>query len=163
MRNIQNLKSLVSKPSSPLSFRENLAALKSTVTDIAPTEKKSKLWEAYVKTTDTLTILFPLWTVLFAGLALVRPESFAWFTTKYFTASLGILMLSMGITLTLDDFKRVAQQPLAVIVGFVLCYGLCPFLGIALGQAFKLPMDLVAGACDMVELSYLYPFYFIIC
>jgi len=107
--------------------------------------KSSGLWELYTKTMDTVTTLFPLWTVLFAGLALKRPEAFAWFTTKYFTATLGALMLSMGITLTVDDFKRVAQQPLAVIVGFILCYGLCPLLGVGLGQAFNLPTDLVAG------------------
>ena len=90
-------------------------------------------------------MLFPLWTVLFAGLALVRPSSFAWFTTKYFTARLGILMLSMGITLTVADFERVAQQPTAVLVGFALCYVLCPILGISLGKLFNLPLDLVAG------------------
>ena len=50
---------------------------------------QGKLWKTYLKTTETLTTLFPLWTVLFAGLALVRPQSFAWFTTKYFTAFLG--------------------------------------------------------------------------
>ena len=54
-----------------------------------PNNGGNKLWNAYVKTTDVLTTLFPVWTVLFAGLALKRPESFAWFTTKYFTASLG--------------------------------------------------------------------------
>lgn len=105
----------------------------------------SSLWQTYLKTTDLLTTLFPLWTVLFAGLALARPESFAWFSTKYFTASLGALMLSMGITLTVDDFVRVGKEPLAVIVGFLLCYGLCPVLGVALGKAFGLPIDLVAG------------------
>ena len=106
---------------------------------------KSSLWDMYVKTTDVLTTLFPLWTVLFAGLALLRPQSFDWFTTKYFTGTLGALMLSMGITLTPDDFKRVATQPGAVIVGFLLCYVLCPALGLGLGQAFNLPVDLVAG------------------
>jgi bile acid:Na+ symporter, BASS family len=111
-----------------------------------PTEKPvSALWKLYLKTTDTLTVLFPLWTVLFAGLALFRPESFAWFSTKYFTATLGALMLSMGITLTPDDFTRVAQQPYAVIVGFILCYVMCPLLGLGLGQSFKLPIDLIAG------------------
>jgi hypothetical protein len=50
----------------------------------------NKLWSAYLKTTDTLTTLFPLWTVLFAGLALTKPESFAWFSTKYFTGFLGM-------------------------------------------------------------------------
>lgn len=54
-------------------------------------------------------------------------------------------MLSMGITLTPADFVRVAQEPAAVVIGFLLCYILCPALGLALGKGFKLPMDLVAG------------------
>lgn len=54
-------------------------------------------------------------------------------------------MLSMGITLTPQDFVRVAQEPLAVIWGFLLCYVLCPALGIGLGKAFNLPLDLIAG------------------
>jgi bile acid:Na+ symporter, BASS family len=107
--------------------------------------KSNKLWDAYIKATDVLTTLFPVWTVLFAGLALVRPESFNWFTTNYFTGTLGLLMLSMGITLTPADFTRVAQQPAAVIVGFLLCYILCPALGWGLGKAFNLPVDLIAG------------------
>ena len=110
-----------------------------------PAVKTSKAWDLYIKTTDILTTLFPLWTVLFAGLALLRPESFAWFTTSYFTGTLGALMLSMGITLTPDDFTRVGKQPGAVILGFILCYVLCPALGFALGKAFNLPVDLVAG------------------
>ena len=51
----------------------------------------------------------------------------------------------MGITLTADDFTRVAKEPGAVIVGFILCYGMCPVLGLALGKAFNLPAELIAG------------------
>jgi BASS family bile acid:Na+ symporter len=58
---------------------------------------------------------------------------------------LGALMLSMGITLTLDDFIRVGKEPGAVIIGFLLCYLLCPALGFALGKAFNLPLDLISG------------------
>jgi BASS family bile acid:Na+ symporter len=115
----------------------------SSATAVEPA--KNPAWEAYIKITDTLTVLFPLWTVLFAGLALVRPSSFSWFSTKYFTASLGALMLSMGITLTAADFQRVAQQPGPVAIGFILCYVLCPALGFFLGKAFNLPLDLIAG------------------
>jgi len=104
-----------------------------------------KAWKTYLKTTDTLTTLFPVWTVLFAGIALLKPSTFAWFSTKYFTASLGALMLSMGITLTLDDFIRVGKEPGAVVIGFLLCYVLCPALGFALGKAFNLPLDLISG------------------
>lgn len=134
-------------------FRLELSSEPMQTMDIAKTPQQeasvapgsSPLWTAYVSTMDTLTTLFPLWTVVFAGVALQRPEAFEWFGTKYFTACLATLMLSMGITLTPADFVRVVQQPLAVIVGFVLCYVLCPALGIWLGNAFKLPLDLVAG------------------
>jgi len=111
----------------------------------APAPKNSKAWDLYIKSTDVLTTLFPLWTILFAGLALTKPEKFAWFTTKYFTGTLGALMLSMGITLTPEDFSRVGKQPGVVILGFLLCYVLCPALGFGLGKAFNLPVDLIAG------------------
>ena len=71
--------------------------------------------------------------------------TFIRFTTNYFTGFLAALMLSMGITLTPDDFIRVTQQPGCVIIGFVLCYILCPALGLGLGKAFNLPIDLIAG------------------
>lgn len=116
-----------------------------TTTTTAKSDKKFDLWSAYLKTTDVLTSLFPLWTVIFAGWALKRPADFAFFTTKYFTAALAILMLSMGITLTPNDFLAAFKQPGPVIVGFLLCYGLMPALGLILGRAFKLPMDLIAG------------------
>lgn len=103
----------------------------------------------YTKVMDKITVLFPVWTVMSAIWALQRPGDFAWFTTKYFTAFLGALMLSMGITLTTDDFVRVAKEPLAVLVGFALCYGLMPALGLGLGKAFNLPVDLLSG-CVLV-------------
>lgn len=130
---------------SPLYMADSGAAVLPNVTPPAPAAKNSKAWDLYIKSTDVLTTLFPLWTILFAGLALTKPESFAWFTTKYFTGTLGALMLSMGITLTPDDFTRVGKQPGAVIVGFILCYVLCPALGFGLGKAFNLPVDLIAG------------------
>lgn len=121
------------------------ALASSTSSSGVPVTKKSNLWDAYLKATDVLTTLFPLWTVIFATWALKKPTAFAWFSTKYFTASLAILMLSMGITLTPKDFKDAINQPGPVIIGFLLCYVLCPALGFGLGKAFKLPMDLIAG------------------
>ena len=47
-----------------------------------------KIFEVYEKTANVATTLFPVWTVLFTGIALKSPESFAWFTTEYFTAGL---------------------------------------------------------------------------
>ncbi len=58
---------------------------------------------------------------------------------------IGILMLSMGITLKPSDFLRVAKKPLGLVVGFLLCYGLCPLLAVALCKMFQLPQDLATG------------------
>jgi bile acid:Na+ symporter, BASS family len=54
-------------------------------------------------------------------------------------------MLSMGITLTVDDFKAVAKQPVPTIVQFALCYGMMPFLALGLGKLMGLSAPLVAG------------------
>jgi len=104
-----------------------------------------KLFDAYVKTADVATTLFPLWTILFTGLALKSPASFEWFTTEYFTAALAALMLSMGITLTPKDFIEVSKQPAAVGMQFTLCYAMMPLLALALGKVFGMSPALLAG------------------
>lgn len=93
----------------------------------------------------TATTLFPLWTVLFTGIALKSPSSFAWFNTNYFTAALAILMLSMGITLSPSDFVKVSARPNSVVMQFSLCYAMMPLLAFGLGKAFALEPSLLAG------------------
>jgi bile acid:Na+ symporter, BASS family len=104
-----------------------------------------KIFDGYVKTANFATTLFPLWTVLFTGVALKSPDSFAWFTTEYFTGALAALMLSMGITLTPKDFVKVAARPNAVFIQFALCYAMMPVLALGLGKAFGLDPALLAG------------------
>ena len=103
------------------------------------------MFEGYERAANVATTLFPLWTVLFTAVALKSPSSFEWFTTDYFTAALAALMLSMGITLTPDDFVQVAQEPVSVFMQFALCYGMMPLLAMALGQAFGIDKALLAG------------------
>lgn len=105
----------------------------------------TKVFKAYEKSANIATNLFPVWTVLFTAIALKQPQKFAWFTTKYFTAALAALMLSMGITLTVDDFKAVAAQPVPTVVQFALCYGMMPVLALGLGKLMGLSAPLVAG------------------
>mmetsp|Transcript_16253 Transcript_16253/g.23141 ORF Transcript_16253/g.23141 Transcript_16253/m.23141 type:complete len:414 (+) Transcript_16253:110-1351(+) len=105
----------------------------------------TKIFNAYTKTASLATTLFPLWTVIFTGIALKSPSSFSWFTTEYFTGALAALMLSMGITLTPADFAKVASRPNAVLMQFSLCYAMMPVLALALGKAFALDPSLIAG------------------
>ena len=54
-------------------------------------------------------------------------------------------MLSMGITLTVDDFKRVLQRPGVMIAGFIGCYGLMPAMALGLSKVLGLPATMTAG------------------
>ena len=45
--------------------------------------------------------------MLGASVGITNPQALAWFKPDMFTYSLGFLMLSMGLTLTIDDFKMV--------------------------------------------------------
>ena len=105
----------------------------------------TKIFNAYVKTASVATTLFPLWTVIFSAAALKSPASFAWFTTEYFTAALAALMLSMGITLTPQDFIDVMKEPVSVAMQFSLCYAMMPALALALGKLFGLDSAMLAG------------------
>lgn len=46
--------------------------------------------------------LFPLWLIIAALAAIIRPQLFLWFQKDYVTAGLAITMLSMGTSLTLE-------------------------------------------------------------
>ena len=133
---------------SPILFKIFKAETTAAASEEGGAEEKStgsKLFNAYVKTAGVATTLFPLWTVLFTGAALSSPQSFAWFTTEYFTAALAALMLSMGITLTPQDFLDVLKEPASVAMQFTLCYAMMPLLALGLGKFFGLDPAMLAG------------------
>lgn len=50
-----------------------------------------------------------------AAVGISRPSALMWFKPSQFTYALGFLMLSMGLTLTVDDFKQVLSDHLDVL------------------------------------------------
>lgn len=54
-----------------------------------PRELVSRRRRILIDVAEKLTTLFPVWTVLFATLGVFKPSLFSFFTTDYFTASLG--------------------------------------------------------------------------
>ncbi len=88
---------------------------------------------------------FP-WIVLSAScLALNHPPLFTWFSGNWITLGLGGIMLGMGLTLRLDDFRRVTHTPRWVMTGLFLQFTVMPFLGWLLGKAFNLPPFFAVG------------------
>lgn len=59
--------------------------------------------------------------------------------------ALGIIMLGLGMGLTLDDFRRVARYPRAVLTGLILQVLILPAVAFALALAFGLPPELAVG------------------
>lgn len=106
---------------------------------------KKTAMEQFSAFSDAFSNLFPVWTLSVAILGLLAPGSFSGISTSYFTGLLAALMLSMGITLTIDDFKRVLEKPAIMFFGFVGCYGLMPAMALGLAKVFGLSPALTAG------------------
>lgn len=66
-------------------------------------------------------------------------------TAIFLPLALGIIMLGMGMTLTLADFKRVFVYPKAVLLGLVNQLAFLPLLGFGLAMAFDLRPELAVG------------------
>ncbi|KAJ6731396.1 SODIUM/PYRUVATE COTRANSPORTER BASS2 CHLOROPLASTIC [Salix purpurea] len=86
----------------------------------------------YERIIETLTTLFPLWVILGTILGIYKPAAVTWLETDLFTLALGFLMLSMGLTLTFEDFRRCLKNPWTVGVGFIAQYLIKPLLGFAI-------------------------------
>ena len=91
------------------------------------------------------TNLFPIWVLIGGMLALAHPAWFTWFSGNFITWGLAIIMLGMGITLNVDDFKRVLKMPRAVAIGFVAHYAIMPTLGWSIAHLMKLETPLAVG------------------
>ena len=58
---------------------------------------------------------------------------------------IGIIMFSMGLTLTTEDFKILAQRPFDICVGAIAQYLIMPFLAFALTKTLHLPDGIALG------------------
>ena len=78
---------------------------------------------------DLCANAFPLWVLAASALALVQPAWFVWFRGEAIVVGLAVIMLGMGITLSLDDFARVATRPGTVAAGFLAQFLIMPTAG----------------------------------
>jgi bile acid:Na+ symporter, BASS family len=92
-----------------------------------------------------ITRLFPLWAVLFSGAALVWPAAFTWFSGSAIQWGLAAIMLGMGLTLTVDDFRPVLARPKPLALGVGLQFSVMPLLGFGIGWALDLPREMAVG------------------
>jgi BASS family bile acid:Na+ symporter len=65
--------------------------------------------------------------------------------SKFLPAALGLIMFSLGITLSLADFKRVLETPKAVLTGLGVQVILVPVFAFFLARLFGLDAELSVG------------------
>ena len=99
---------------------------------------------AFLKFTQFVQKTFAIWVLLFAAIAMVLPDIFVWLKA-YIPWMLGIIMLGMGMTMTVDDFKSVLQSPKAVMIGVLAQFMVMPGLAYALCKLLQLPTEIAIG------------------
>ena len=88
---------------------------------------------------------FPLWLVVFSGLAMWKPALCTWFGGEWIVWGLTFVMLGMGVTLDGAAFREVARDWRAVILGFLAQYIIMPASGWAVAKTMDLPPDFAVG------------------
>ncbi len=91
------------------------------------------------------TFSFPAWVLVASVAALYRPAVFTWFSGVLITLALGATMMCMGLTLEVNDFRRVALRPQVIGVGVALQYLVMPFLGWSIASLMELPTPFAVG------------------
>tara|TARA_R110002096_G_scaffold393074_6_gene588104 strand:- start:1614 stop:2552 length:939 start_codon:yes stop_codon:yes gene_type:complete len=89
-----------------------------------------------------------LYTVWLVGLSLVayfKPSTMLWFDKPWILWSLAASMLGMGLTLRIEDFRKIARIPGAVAVGFGSQYLLMPLIGWSIATVLKFETGLALG------------------
>ncbi|ONI46417.1 sodium transporter [Candidatus Epulonipiscioides gigas] len=109
-------------------------------------QKISKLFSKY---TSIIVILVAIFTF-------IVPSSMSWVNFKLFTDPvgnnftnqsivLGLIMFSMGLTLTTKDFKNLAKKPLHIVYGVTAQYIVMPLIAYLLVKLFNLPVGIALG------------------
>ncbi|XP_002526459.3 probable sodium/metabolite cotransporter BASS2, chloroplastic [Ricinus communis] len=134
--------------SSPPKFRKLATVVRSVHEDsgyLPATEAKPR-WENVLSTAASL---YPLYVTVGGVVACLKPDTFAWFVNRgpaSYSLSLGLIMLSMGITLELKDLIALfMQRPLSILFGCVAQYSIMPAFGMIVSKSLGLSPSLSVG------------------
>ncbi|MBE6289607.1 MAG: bile acid:sodium symporter family protein [Bacteroidaceae bacterium] len=86
------------------------------------------------------------WVVIAAAVfTFFLPSAFNWVRGNTQTVILGIIMLTMGLTLTTEDFKILARRPFDILIGACAQFFIMPCVAYLLVHVFQLEPALALG------------------
>ena len=86
-----------------------------------------------------------LFVTAIAVLTFFVPDLFLWVRGTTQTVILGIIMLTMGLTLTTQDFRILAKRPLDILIGACAQFFIMPCVAYLLVHVFRLEPALALG------------------
>ena len=98
-----------------------------------------------LRTSNFLASHSSLYVILAAIVAFLLPETFSWVKGDVSSIILGIIMLTMGLTLSVDDFRELFRRPLDILIGACAQYTLMPMIAWGLSMVFDLNPYLSIG------------------
>jgi len=88
---------------------------------------------------------FVLWLVLVTLTAISFPETLMWVKQEWFTWLLGLLMFSVGLTTSVEDFRSSMKSWLAVVINSFACFVIMPALAYTLAVLIRADAPTLAG------------------
>lgn len=90
--------------------------------------------------------LYAIWIILAFIVGYLYPGAFMWFTKgSWMTLALAVVMLSMGLTLRVEDFKALFATPRVVLIAAISQYTIMPLSGWLVAMAMGLPAEFAVG------------------
>lgn len=86
-----------------------------------------------------------VFVILVAIAAFFVPDIFSWVQGNNQSLVLGVIMFTMGLTLTTEDFKVLAKRPLDIFIGAAAQYLIMPFLAYGISTILRLPNEIAIG------------------
>ncbi len=86
-----------------------------------------------------------IFIIIVAVITYFFPNIFMWVKGDTQTTILGIIMLTMGMTLSLNDFKILLKRPLDIAIGTFAQYFFMPVIALSLTHLLNLPKEIAIG------------------
>jgi len=101
--------------------------------------------QPFLKLSQWLSAHASLFIIAIAAITFFIPDLFAWVRGTTQTVILGIIMLTMGLTLTTDDFRILARKPFDILIGACAQFFIMPCVAWLLVSVFHLEPALALG------------------
>jgi BASS family bile acid:Na+ symporter len=97
------------------------------------------------RTSALLTKWTPAFVSAVAVFTYFFPDTFEWVKGNAQTSILGFIMLTMGLTLSKDDFRILISRPIDMLIGVSAQYLLMPLIAWSVAKTLNLPHPVAVG------------------